>query len=218
VGLRHTYRVAALSILGLVVGLSAVGCASPSYNYVADYSDNAYFKVPPSWHQVNESTLESAEGPSNSDGTFLWSRAFDASSQPSVEHIFAPTAVPVAYASVMSMSTSERADFSFNTMRDLILPVTSAARQAAAAQNEPITGFQSISDQVISNGNGYRGIREIFDYTLGGVAETFDLTVMTDSATTKLYFLLVQCTASCFVSNYSQINTVVGSFTVGGGS
>ena len=217
-GLRQMYRVAALIILGLVVGLSAVGCAGPSYNYVADYSDNAYFKVPPNWHQVNESTLESAEGSSNSDGTFLWSRAFDASSQPSVQHIFAPTAVPVAYASVMSMSSSESAGFSYNSMRDLILPVTSAARQAAAQENEPLTGFQSISDQVISNSNGYRGIREIFDYTLGGVPETFDLSVMTNSATTKLYFLLVQCTASCFVNNFNQISAVVGSFTVGGGS
>jgi hypothetical protein len=212
------YRVAALIILGLVVGLSAEGCAAPSYNYVADYSDNAFFKVPPSWHQVNESTLESAEGSSNSDGTFLWSRAFDASSQPSVQHIFAATAVPVAYASVISMSSSERAGFSFNSMRDLILPVTSAARQAAAEQNESLTGFQSLSDQVISNSNGYRGIREIFSYTLGAVPETFDLTVMTDSATTKLYFLLVQCDDACFENNYNQISAVVGSFTVGGGS
>jgi hypothetical protein len=212
------YRLAALIILGLVVGLSAVGCASPSYNYVADYSDNAYFKVPPAWRQVNQSTLQAAEGSSDSAGTFLWSRAFDASSQPSVQHIFAVTAVPVAYASVLSMSSSQSSDISYNSMRDLILPVTSEARQAAAAENEPLTGFQSLSDQVISHSNGYRGIREIFDYTLGGVPETFDLTVMTDSSTTKLYFLLVQCTAQCFENNYNQISAVVGSFTVGGGS
>jgi hypothetical protein len=218
VGLRHPYRVAALIILGLVVGLCAAGCGSPSYTYVADYSDNAYFKVPPSWQQVSESMLQSAEGQSNTAGTFLWSRAFDASGQPSAQHIFASTPEPVAYASVLSMSSSERASFSYNSMRDLILPVTSAARQAAAAANVPLTGFQSLSDQVVSSKSGYRGIREIFSYTIGGLPETFDLTVMTDSTTTKLYFLLVQCNDSCFVANYNQISAVEGSCTVGGGS
>lgn len=217
-GLRQLYRVAALITFGLVVGLCAAGCAAPSYTYVADYSDNAYFKVPPSWHQVSESTLQSAEGQSNSDGTFLWSRAFDASGQPSVQHIFAPTPEPVVYASVLSMSSSERASFSYNTMRDLILPVTSAARQAAQAANEPLTGFQSYSDQVVTSKSGYRGIREIFGYTLSGIPETFDLTVMTDSSTSKLYFLLVQCDSQCFANDYSQISTVMGSFTVGGGT
>lgn len=217
-GLRQLYRVAALIILGLVVGLCAAGCAAPSYTYVADYSDNAYFKVPPSWHQVSEVTLQSAEGQSNSDGTFLWSRAFDASGQPSVQHIFAPTPEPVVYASVLSMTSAERASFSYNSMRDLILPVTSAARQAAAAANEPLSGFQSYSDQVVTGNGGYRGVREIFGYTLGGIPETFDLTVFTDSGTTKLYFLLVQCTATCFANDYSQISTVVGSYTVGGGT
>lgn len=217
-GLRHPHRVAALLSIGLAVGLFASGCAAPSYTYVADYSDNTYFKVPPSWHQVSESSLQATEGTSNSAGTFLWSRAFDASPQPSVDHIFAPTAVPVVYASVISLSSSARASFSYNSMRDLILPVTSAARQAAAAAGEPLTGFQSVRDQVISPGKGYRGIREVFQYSLGGVPEAFDLTVMTDSATTKLYFLLVQCDDQCFESNYSQISTVASSFTVGGGS
>lgn len=217
-GLRQLYRVAALITLGLTVGLCAAGCATPSYTYVADYSDKAYFKVPPSWHQVSEATLQSAEGQSNTDGTFLWSRAFDASGQPSVQHIFAPTPEPVVYASVLSMSVSERANFSYNTMRDLVLPVTSAARQAAQASNQPLTGFHSFSDQVVTGKGGYRGIREIFGYALGGIPETFDLTVMTDSATSKLYFLLVQCTEECFANDYSQISTVMGSFTVGGGT
>lgn len=217
-GLRHRYRVAALIVLGLVIGLCAAGCAAPSYTYVADYGDNAYFKVPPSWHQVSESTLQSAEGTSNSDGTFLWSRAFDASGQPSIQHIFAPTPVPVVYASVISMSKSERSTFSFNSMRDLILPVTSQARQAASASGAALTGFESLSDQVVSPGHGFRGIREIFSYSLGGIPEAFDLTVVTDSSTTKLYFLLVQCTEQCFSGNYNQISTVVGSFTVGVGT
>ena len=55
-------------------------------------------------------------------------------------------------------------------------------------------------------------------FTLRMAGPAFDLTVMTNSTTTKLYFLLVQCSATCFVSNYKQIAAVTGSFTIGGGS
>jgi hypothetical protein len=212
--LRHLYRVAPL----VVVGLSVAGCLAPQYTYVSDNADNAYFKVPPSWHQVSESSLQSTEGPSTQEGSYLWSEAYDASATPSVAHIFSATSQPVAYASVLSMSSAERNDVSFNSMRDLLLPVTQAARDAAAAAHEDLTGFASLSDEVITDSHGNRGIREVFQYTLAGTPETFDLTVMTNAATTKLYFLLVQCSTTCFADNYQQISDVMNSFTVGGGS
>jgi hypothetical protein len=215
VRLRHLCRVAALASVGLL----AVGCGvAPQYTYVSDSADNAYFKVPPSWHQVNENSLQSAEGSATQEGSYLWSEAYDANSQPSVDHVFAATGKPVAYASVLSLSSAERNDISFNSMRDLLLPVTAAARKAASADHEELAGFSSLSDQVLTNSSNDRGIREIFDYDLGTTPETFDLTVMTNAATTKLYFLLVQCSSTCFVANYQQIEAVVGSFTVGEGS
>lgn len=213
-GLRHLCSVAALIIVGLLVA----GCVAPQYTYVTDSADSAYFKVPPSWHQVNQSTLQSAEGPSSQEGTYLWSRAYDDSAKPSVDNVFAASAAPVAYSGVLALSAAERNDMSFNSMRDLLLPVTSSARQAASAAHEELSGFASLSDQVMTDSHNDRGIREIFDYDLGTTLETFDLTVMTNSATTKLYFLLVHCTATCFANNYNQIAAVVGSFTVGGGS
>jgi hypothetical protein len=215
VRLRHLYRVAALGIVGFL----AAGCSlAPQYTYVSDSADSAYFKVPPSWHQVNETSLQSAEGSSTQEGSYLWSEAYDANAKPSVDHVFAATAQPVAYASVISLSSTERNQISFNSMRDLLLPVTSAARNAASANHEELEGFASLSDQVLTDGSHNRGIREIFDYDLGTTPETFDLTVLTNSATTKLYFLLVQCSATCFETNYPQISDVVNSFTVGGGS
>ena len=213
--LRHLYRVAAL----VIVGLSAAGCSlTPQYNYVSDSADSAYFKVPPSWHQVPESSLQSAEGSASQEGSYLWSRAFDANSKPSVDHVFAATSQPVAYASVISLSSNERGEMSFNSMRDLLLPVTAAARKAATAAHENLSGFASLSDAVITDSNNDRGIREIFEYDLGTTLETFDLTVLTNAATTKLFFLLVQCSATCFAASYPQISDVVNSFTVGGGS
>ena len=213
-GLRRLFCVAALIIVGLLV----TGCVAPQYTYVTDSADSAYFKVPPSWRQVDQSTLQAAEGTSSQEGAYLWSRAYDDTAKPSINNVFSSSAAPVAYASVLSLSSAERSDVSFNSMRDLLLPVTSTARNAAAANHEQLSGFASLADEVITDSHNDRGIREIFDYDLGATPETFDLTVFTNSATTKLYFLLVHCSATCFASNYHQIATVVGSFTVGGGS
>ena len=213
-GLRHLVRVAALVTVGLLVA----GCLAPDYTYVSDSTDNAYFKVPPSWHEVSPSSLKAVQGQSGSQRAYLWSRAYDDSSTPSVSHVFASSSKPVAYASVLALTATQRDDMSFNSMRDLLLPVTSAARNAASAAHTGLSGFALLGDEVITDRSHDRGIREIFDYNLGFTPETFDLTVMTNSTTTKLYFLLVHCNATSFATNYPQISKVVGSFTVGGGS
>jgi hypothetical protein len=211
VSLRQLWRAALLIIVGLMVA----GCLSPSYTYVADSSDKAYFKVPPSWREVSPSSLQQVEGQS-SQGTYLWSRAYDDSASPSVRDVFSSSSKPVAYASVLGLSASQADNVSFNSMRDLLLPVTSTARDAASAAHVGLTGFQLLSDQMITDSHHDRGIREIFDYNLGTAPETFDLTVMTNSDTTKLFFLLVHCQTASFAANYPQIEKVVGSFTVGG--
>jgi hypothetical protein len=211
VSLRQVWRAALL----IIVGLTVAGCLSPDYTYVADSSDKAYFKVPPSWREVSPSSLQQVEGQS-SQGTYLWSRAYDDSASPSVKDVFSSSSKPVAYASVLGLSASEAGNVSFNSMRDLLLPVTSTARNAASAAHVALTGFQLLSDQMVTDSHHDRGIREIFDYDLGTTPETFDLTVMTNSDTTKLFFLLVHCQTASFAANYPQIVKVVGSFTVGG--
>jgi hypothetical protein len=211
VSLRQLWRAALL----IIVGLTVAGCLSPDYTYVADSSDKAYFKVPPSWREVSPSSLQQVEGQS-SQGTYLWSRAYDDSASPSVKDVFSSSSKPVAYASVLGLSASQAGNVSFNSMRDLLLPVTSTARNAASAAHVALTGFQLLSDQMVTDSHHDRGIREIFDYDLGTAPETFDLTVMTNSDTTKLFFLLVHCQTASFAANYPQIEKVVGSFTVGG--
>src|SRR5439155_1370166 len=91
-----------------------------------------------------------------------------------------------------AMNTAQRAGLSFDSMRNLLLPVTSVARQAARQAGATFSGFQSIGDQVITAHDGVRGVNELFGYDIGGVPEVFDQTVLTDGATTKLYLLLVQ--------------------------
>jgi hypothetical protein len=211
---------------GLVAaGLLAmvVGCAAPAYNYAADSADKAYFKVPASWQPMNPQVLaitqnselaNSAAGPEG--GPFAWSRAYAAQWNTSAGTLLTASSEPVVYASVQALAPQLREALSFNFMRDLLFPVTSGARQQAATAGSHLAGFHLYSSTVITASDGVRGINELYVYTINGQSDAFDQTVLTNSATTKLYLLLVQCYEGCFVAHQAQIKTVVDSFTVRG--
>lgn len=213
---------AALAVAGIALLLLA-GCGAPSYTYAADSADHAYFKVPASWSQVSPQKLaevqnalltNSAAG--SAGGSFVWSRAYSASASPALATLLAGSHTPVVYASVQTLKSGLRAALSFDEMRDLLFPVTSQARQAAAANGDNISGFTLVSNATITHAGGVHGINELFEFDVGGLPDAFDLTVLTNSDTTKLYLLLVQCYQDCFVANVAQIKAVVQSFTVRG--
>jgi hypothetical protein len=126
------------------------------------------------------------------------------------------SSTPVVYASVHKLKTALRQALSFNHMRDLLFPVTAGARQQAAAAGINLTGFTLFTSSTITTNDGVRGINELFGFIDGGRPLIFDQTVLTNSSTTKLYLLLVQCDETCFTSHAAQIRTVVQSFTVRG--
>ena len=204
----------------MLAGLAA--CGAPSYTYAADTTDHAYFKVPAGWQQVDPQALSNAQvalsrsAAGAAGGTFAWSRAYDAAANPSATALLFGSQTPVVYVSVQDLRSSLREALSFNYMRDLIFPVTAPARQAAAAAGLSLSGFNLISDTTITTKDGVRGINELYEYNIGGLPDAFDMTVLTNSSTTKLYLLLVQCYQDCFVSHLPQIKAVINSFTVRG--
>jgi len=145
-----------------------------------------------------------------------WSRAYAAAANPAATDLLSGSSTPVVYMSVQRLRDSLRAELSFDYMRDLLFPVTSPARQQAAADGDKLTGFNLVYSNTITTKDGMRGINELFEYDIGGRPDAFDQTVLTNSSTTKLYLLLVQCYQDCFASNAAQIKTVVDSYTVRG--
>lgn len=220
--LRRTATAFAAAAVALTVtGLA--GCAAPAYTYAADSTDHSYFKVPASWQQVDSRSLadaqsalltRSAAGPAG--GKLAWSRAYAAAPDPAPSALLSASLTPVIYASVQNLRDSLRGELSFDYMRDLLFPVTPTDRQEAAAAGDKLAGFSLIFSNTITTSGGVRGINEVFEYDVNGAPDAFDQTVLTNSATTKLYLLLVQCYQSCFVSHEAQIKQIVDSFTVRG--
>lgn len=220
--LRRTVTGVLAAGMAVLAAGPLVGCGAPAYSYAKDTGDHAYFKVPADWHRVSPQFVAQAQilltrsFAGAAGGTLAWSEAYAAASSPSSVTLLDASDKPVVYASVQHLRLSLRGLLSFNVMRDLIFPVTPGARQEAAAVGMRLLGFRSISYTLIATKYDMRGINELFEYDINGQPDAFDLTVLTNAATTKLYLLLVQCYQSCFLSHAKQIATVVNSFTVRG--
>src|SRR5262245_39008153 len=104
---RVTAAVAAV-ILGCAVLGAAYGCAPPDHTYVANADNRTYFKVPASWHEIDQSALTpTAAGASPTPGSETeWVVAYDAANVPSPAHLVASdTPDPIVYVSVQPLST-----------------------------------------------------------------------------------------------------------------
>jgi len=202
----------------LVVAGTAAGCAAPQYTYVSDTSANTFFKVPYGWHRISDVSLAAQfKTPGSSlgqDGT--WDIAYDAAQAPAAVHLFSPQAtMPFAFAFVAPLSPSASQSLSDNGLRDVLLPVTSAARAAASQGTFPLTHFRLLRDAVIRPGPAVHGVWDTYSYTYpGGTTDTFDQVALTNSGRTQLYVLVVHCIATCYTQNRDQIDTIVSSFTV----
>jgi hypothetical protein len=212
---RLTWRATWLLVVPVI---TVAGCAAPQFTYVADSQANAYFKVPYQWHKVSDSSLATQlKNIGFNTGVGLWDVGYDAAGAPSARHVLSAAATrPFAFAFVSPLTKDASNAMSYNLLRDIILPVTAARRQAAARSGFPLKEFRLLSDSVITPGKDVHGVREIFSYTYPeGHTDTFDLVALTNSTSTMLYVLLVHCQSSCYSQNTSQIDTVMKSFTVG---
>jgi hypothetical protein len=203
----------------LVVAVTATGCAAPEFTYVSDSSANAYFKVPFSWHRISDVSLAAqfkTPGSVLGQASGTWDVAYDAAASPAAVHLFSPSATkPFAFAFVAPLSPAASNALSYNGLRDVLLPVTAAARAQAAQSSFPLTNFKLLKDTVVTPGQGVHGVWDTFDYTYpGGITDTFGQVALTNSNSTQLYVLMVHCIATCYRHNRTQLDTIMSSFTV----
>jgi hypothetical protein len=207
-------------VAAVLAGLAALlaACGAPSYTYVKNSADNTYFKVPTSWRPVDQQALAKALGAEESAGgeSGAWMVAYDAAENPSPSHLIEPdTEEPIVYASVRRLPPQARGQVSFDTLRDLLLPVTSAARAGQNPQTSVFTDFRLVEESVLTPGNGIRGVHAVFHYRVqGGPPQTFDQTSYVNDDASKVYVLLVRCSAECYEQRRDEIQDVVSSFTV----
>jgi hypothetical protein len=200
----------------LLLGVALSGCAAPQFTYVANSGANTYFKVPYGWHKISDSSLSSELKTATGSSGGGWKVAYEAGHKPTAgDFLSFGTGQPFVFAEVGQLNSTASNQLSYDTLRDFFLPVTSTARQSAAAQGFPLTGFKQIRDQMLALSQGVHGVRETFDYTYaGGVTDTFDEVALTNADQTVVYLLVLHCTNSCYSTDQTEINDVMSSFTI----
>jgi hypothetical protein len=213
-----------LAALGAAVIVGLAGCGSPAFHYVKNSDEQLYFKVPSSWHKVDPTQLENEVSSTDPDSAsrkvereLRWLVAYDASDKPDAGHIFAPTSdEPIVYANVQILPEAVRGGVSYDVLRDMILPVTDSARESATQAGVPLEGFELLRDEVLTPGKVH-GVRVTYNYKiLGGPLQTFDLTAYTTDDASRIYMLLVRCSAKCYQERSGELDDIVESFTVKG--
>jgi hypothetical protein len=220
---KRAIHVAAAAIALAAVVAGAGACAPPEFTYVKNSGQKTYFKVPHEWHQIGTGDLDDKLGGTNPDSAssqvrqqLWWSVAYDASAEPTASHLLTsgPTDEPIVYARVAQLTESQQNAVSLDMLRNVFLPVTDDARQAAADSID-LTGFELVHDEVLTPSNGLHGVRVVFDYELaGGILHTFDETALVNNDGSKLYLLLIRCSSSCYRDRSGELDTIATSFTV----
>jgi hypothetical protein len=214
---RGTAALAAV-IVGCAALNAASGCAAPDHTYVANSANRTYFKVPASWHEIDQKALQpAATGPSPTPvSSDEWVAAYDASNVPSPAHLVASdTPDPIVYVSVQPLSTEAGGQVSLDNLRDLVLPVTATARAAATSSSSTFRDFKLVSDSVLTPKSGLRGVHEVFQYRVeGGPLQTFDQTAYTNKEGSKVYVMLLRCSSTCYEARHPELESVTASFTI----
>lgn len=201
----------------LVVAALLGACAAPEYSYIPSGDSTSFVRVPSAWTHFKESAFEAAIYGDDINGKRLaqssWTVGFDASPQPSADHVVSMAAdAPAVYYAVRELAGST--EITADAMRDMLVPVTQGARLAAAAQGQLHPGFELLADQELDAAGGVRGVQVQFSYLIGDVTQTFAQKVFVNKENTRLYILLAHCSRQCFTTHSEALEGVVSSFTV----
>lgn len=221
--LKRALHVGAAAIAVAVVLAGAGACGAPEFTYVKNSGQKTYFKVPHDWHEIGTGSLDDALAGTTPDSAsaalrqqLWWSVAYDASADPSPIHLLTTgvTDEPIVYARVAKLTDTQQNAVSLDLLRNSFLPVTAAAREAAATSIQ-LTGFELLHDEVLTPSSGLHGVRVIFHYELAnGVVHTFDQTALVNNDGSTLYLLIIRCSSSCYRERSSELDTIATSFTV----
>ena len=208
-----------IALLGIALVLGLTGCGESSKLYPASKSEGVFFSVPTNWKALSTASLNKYEKESTEpeaaarQALVKWQIAYTTNKKLKVSEVFnltAPTK-PLAFARVRDLESSEINSVSYNTLRDVIVPVT----QIIAGDDPSAPDFQILVDQEVVQ-KGARGVQTVYSFSIDGREQTINQTSLMSNDRTTMYIFVVRCTTECYAKNKKKIEEIVSSFTVEG--
>ena len=225
--MRHDLKMRSFGmtkIVGIVASFSSLllltACMTPSQKYGVSKSTGTYFAVPNSWHEISQGELTKVESAS-SDATvqerlslLRWADAFSPSSKITAQQVLSGNTppAPIAFAQVRYLSGTEINAASYNSLRDLVLPITSWANGGSSVPSD----FSIIDDGEVVQ-KAASGIHTRISFSGNDkISQIFDQTSLLSTDRRSIHVLIVRCSSSCFTKNSETLDKVIKSFTVRG--
>ena len=208
-----------IALLGIALVLGLTGCGESSKLYPASKSEGVFFSVPTNWKALSTASLNKYERESTEpegaarQALVKWQIAYTTNKKLKVPEVFnltAPTQ-PLVFARVRDLESSEINSVSYNSLRDVIVPVT----QIIAGDDPSAPDIQILVDQEVVQ-KGARGGQTVYSFSIDGKEQTINQTSLMANDRTKLYIFVVRCTTECYNKNKKKIEEIVSSFTVEG--
>ena len=208
-----------VALLGVALVLGLTGCGESSKLYPASKSEGVFFSVPTNWKALSTASLNKYEKESTDpeaesrQALVKWQIAYTTNKKLKVPEVFNLTAPsqPLVFARVRDLESSEINSVSYNTLRDVIVPVT----QIIAGDDPSAPDFQILVDQEVVQ-KGARGVQTVYSFSIDDKEQTINQTSLMSNDRTTMYIFVVRCTTECYAKNKKKIEEIVSSFTVEG--
>jgi hypothetical protein len=208
-----------VALLGIALVLGLTGCGESSKLYPASKSEGVYFSVPTNWKALSTASLNKYEKESTDpeaesrQALVKWQIAYTTNKKLKVPEVFNLTAPsqPLVFARVRDLESSEINSVSYNTLRDVIVPVTSIIN----GDDPSAPDFQILVDQEVVQ-KGARGVQTVYSFSIDDKEQTINQTSLMSNDRTTMYIFVVRCTTECYAKNKKKIEEIVSSFTVEG--
>ena len=208
-----------VALLGIALVLGLTGCGESSKLYPASKSEGVFFSVPTNWKALSTASLNKYEKESTDpeaesrQALVKWQIAYTTNKKLKVSEVFNLTAPaqPLVFARVRDLESSEINSVSYNTLRDVIVPVTSIIN----GDDPSAPDFQILVDQEVVQ-KGARGVQTVYSFSIDDKEQTINQTSLMSNDRTTMYIFVVRCTTECYAKNKKKIEEIVSSFTVEG--
>jgi hypothetical protein len=200
----HRLRTALLAAVVAAVALVASACMTNTA-YVSTSSQGMYFKIPNGWHTYSQTNLKK-DGLISASLPYLM--AFDANPKPDVGHLLDSAIYPWGLAEVDAISTTDRLNFSLDSLLNKVIPVD----QLQGSSGDSVAELSP--SRVITRGT-LRGVQVSLRVSASGRAPlSYEQISLVNTATTKTWVLILGCSPQCFAQHRGDIDRVVNSWIV----
>jgi hypothetical protein len=206
-------------LLSLCLALTFLltACGESSKLYPASKTDGVFFSVPERWHAISNAALNKYEKvaadnqTSSRQALVKWQVAYSLDPKIKVAQVYSlkPVKSPLILARVRGLTESEINTFSYNSLRDVIIPISQLTQGADLG----IPDFRILLDQEIVKKGG-RGIQSIYSFSFAGTEQTFNQTVLMSNDRRTLYIFMARCVSTCYKKNKKVMEEIVNSYTV----